>query len=126
MEHKLQVRTVRCYIAGSASVLYAETAITSIAGGAVGTALSLQVALQQLSSKEAFDVLRNTPLGTGPEGWRRLQRRYDPSTSQRKRVMLRTILNPGKATQRPRAELVPRMLSVRSATRKPSAGDPEE
>eukprot|EP00971_Amphidinium_carterae_P088616 1753444-Amphidinium_carterae.1 len=59
----------------------------------------LYVALQQLTSKEAFDVLRNAPVGAGlVEGWRRLVRRYDPSTSQRKRVMLRSILNPGKAS----------------------------
>eukprot|EP00971_Amphidinium_carterae_P161617 3204183-Amphidinium_carterae.1 len=35
----------------------------------------LYVALQQLTSKEAFDVLRNAPVGAGLEGWRRLVRR---------------------------------------------------
>eukprot|EP00971_Amphidinium_carterae_P345181 6485998-Amphidinium_carterae.1 len=49
------------------------------------TTSQLYVALQQLTSKEAFDVLRNAPVGAGLEGWRRLARRYDPSTSQRKR-----------------------------------------
>eukprot|EP00971_Amphidinium_carterae_P285898 5676538-Amphidinium_carterae.1 len=58
----------------------------------------LYVALQQLTSKEAFDILRNAPVGAGLEGWRRLARRYDPSTSQRKRVLLRNILNPGRAS----------------------------
>eukprot|EP00971_Amphidinium_carterae_P182751 3626622-Amphidinium_carterae.1 len=51
------------------------------------------------TAKEAFDdVLRNVPVGAGLEGWRRLVLRYGPSTSQRKRVMLRSILNPGKAS----------------------------
>eukprot|EP00971_Amphidinium_carterae_P038977 766108-Amphidinium_carterae.1 len=69
----------------------------------------LYVALQQLTSKEAFDVLRNAPMGAGLEGWRRLVRRYDPSTSQKKRVMLRSILNPGEATS---------VASLRSAMEK--------
>eukprot|EP00971_Amphidinium_carterae_P332228 6466285-Amphidinium_carterae.1 len=58
----------------------------------------LCVALQQFTSKEAYDVLRSAPVGAGLEGWRRLVRHYDPSASQRKRVMLRSILNPSKAT----------------------------
>ena len=47
-----------------------------------------------LTSYEANDIVANSrknPL----EAWRRLQKRYDPTTGGRKRNLLRTIMSPG-------------------------------
>ncbi len=41
-------------------------------------------------------LIRNTDKGSGIEAWRRLTRRYDPSTGAKKSSLLRHILTPGK------------------------------
>ena len=54
-------------------------------------------ALVALTSYEANDIVansRNNPL----EAWRRLQKRYDPTTGGRKRNLLRTIISPGRCS----------------------------
>ena len=55
----------------------------------------MHTALMALTSCEANDVVANSrknPL----EAWRRLQKRYDPTTGGRKRNLLRTIISPGR------------------------------
>ena len=52
----------------------------------------LETALMALTSYEANDIVaqsRKNPL----EAWRRLQKRYDPTTGGRKRHLLRTIIS---------------------------------
>ena len=53
-------------------------------------------ALQNLLEGEPFMIIRNTDKGNGVEAWRRLTRRYDPSTGAKKSSLLRHILTPGK------------------------------
>ena len=53
-------------------------------------------ALQNLLEGEPFMIIRNTDKGNGIEAWRRLTRRYDPSTGAKKSSLLRRILSPGK------------------------------
>ena len=51
--------------------------------------------LTDLTSGEANDIVPNSrkkPL----EAWRRLQKRYDPTTGGRKRNLLRTVVSPGR------------------------------
>ena len=53
--------------------------------------------LVTLTSSEANDIVANSrknPL----EAWRRLQKRYDPTTGGRKRNLLRTIISPGRCS----------------------------
>ena len=52
--------------------------------------------LQNLLEGEAFVIIRNTEKGNGLEGWRKLNRRYDPATGAKKSSLLRHILTPGK------------------------------
>ena len=52
--------------------------------------------LQTLCEGEAFSIIRSAGKNCGLEAWRRLVRRYDPSTGGRRRTMLRHILNPQK------------------------------
>ena len=57
----------------------------------------LQTALLALTSYEANDTVANSrknPL----EAWRRLQKRYDPTTGGRKRNLLRTIISLGRCS----------------------------
>ena len=57
----------------------------------------MHTALMALSSYEANDIVANSrknPL----EAWRRLQKRYDPTTGGRKRNLLRTIISPGRCS----------------------------
>ena len=57
----------------------------------------MHTALMALTSYEANDIvanLRKNPL----EAWRRLQKRYDPTTGGRKRNFLRTIISPGRCS----------------------------
>ena len=57
----------------------------------------MHTALMALTSYEANDMVansRNNPL----ESWRRLQKRYDPTTRGRKRNLLRTIISPGRCS----------------------------
>ena len=52
---------------------------------------------QQLCEKEPFDIVSNCGKGKGLEAWRRLNKRYDPSTANRKKALLKHILNPERA-----------------------------
>ena len=54
----------------------------------------LYSALQSLVEGEAFDIVNNCSKGKGLEAWRKINRRYDPSTAGRKRALLKHILNP--------------------------------
>ena len=57
----------------------------------------MHTALMALTNYEANDIDANTrknPL----EAWRRLQKRYDPTTGGRKRNLLRTINSPGRCS----------------------------
>ena len=57
----------------------------------------MHTALMALTSCEANDIVANSrknPL----EAWRRLQKRYDPTTGGRKRNFLRTIISPGRCS----------------------------
>ena len=57
----------------------------------------MHTALMALTSCEAKDIvanLRKNPL----EAWRRLQKRYDPTTGRMKRNLLRTIISPGRCS----------------------------
>ena len=57
----------------------------------------MHTALMALTSYEANDIVANSrknPL----EAWRRLQKRYDPTTGGRKRNVLRTIISPGRCS----------------------------
>ena len=57
----------------------------------------MHTALMALTSFEANDIVANSrknPL----EAWRRLQKRYDPTTRGRKRNLLRTIISPGRCS----------------------------
>lgn len=53
-------------------------------------------ALQNLLEGEPFMIIRNCEKNNGLEAWRRLNRRYDPSTGAKKSSLLRHILNPTK------------------------------
>ena len=55
----------------------------------------MHTALMAFTRYEANDIVANSrknPL----EAWRRLQKRYDPTTGGRKRNLLRTIISPGR------------------------------
>ena len=57
----------------------------------------MHTALVALTSCEANDIVANSwknPL----EAWRRLQKRYGPTTGGRKRNLLRTIISPGRCS----------------------------
>ena len=56
--------------------------------------------LQNLLEGEAFVIIRNTEKGNGLEGWRKLNRRYDPATGAKKSSLLRHILTPGSWVKR--------------------------
>ena len=59
----------------------------------------MHTALMALASYEANDIVANSrkkPL----EAWRRLQKRYDPTTGGRKRNLLCTIISPGVLSSR--------------------------
>lgn len=52
--------------------------------------------LLMLTEKEPFDIIINSA-DCGLKGWRRLNRRFDPSTGGRKRALLTAILSPSRA-----------------------------
>ena len=57
----------------------------------------MHTALMALTGYEANDIAANSrknPL----EGWRRLQKRYDPTTGGRSRNLLRTIISLGRCS----------------------------
>ena len=51
--------------------------------------LQVYAVLQNLLEGDAFVIIRNTEKGNGPEGWRKLNRRYDPATGAKKSSLLR-------------------------------------
>ncbi|CAL1139547.1 unnamed protein product, partial [Cladocopium goreaui] len=53
-------------------------------------------ALLMLTEREPFDIVLNTG-ECGIESWRKLTRRYDPSTGGRKRALLNAILSPARS-----------------------------
>ena len=53
-------------------------------------------ALLMLTEREPFDIVLNTG-ECGIESWRKLTRRYDPSTGGRKRALLNAILSPTRS-----------------------------
>ena len=55
--------------------------------------------LQTLCEREALQIVRSSGKHNGLESWRRLVRRFDPATGNRRRAMLRAILNPSKASK---------------------------
>ena len=56
----------------------------------------LYAVLQTLCEKEAFTLVRSSGKGKGLEAWRRLCKRYDPSTGGRRRALLRSVLSPNR------------------------------
>ena len=61
--------------------------------------IQLFAILQTLCEKEPFQVVRSAGKSRGLEAWRKLNRRFDPSTGGRRGAMLRTILSPPKCTK---------------------------
>ena len=59
----------------------------------------LYAVLQSLCEKEAFTIVRSAGKGNGLEAWRKLIKRYDPTTGGRRRAMLRSILTPNKCAR---------------------------
>ena len=59
---------------------------------------SMQVysALNQLCDGESWDIVQNSGKNNGFEAWRKLHRRYDPSTGGRKRNLLKAIIGPSR------------------------------
>ena len=57
----------------------------------------LHTALMALTSYEPNDLFANSRKNQ-LEAWRRLQKRYDPTTGGRKRNLLRTIISPGRCS----------------------------
>ena len=58
--------------------------------------VQLYAILQTLCEKEPFQIVRSAGKSKGLEAWRKLNRRFDPSTGGRRGAMLRTILSPPK------------------------------
>ena len=56
----------------------------------------VHTALMALTSYEANDIVANSR--KNPWAWRRLQKRYGPTTGGRKRNLLRTIISPGRCS----------------------------
>jgi hypothetical protein len=55
-------------------------------------------ALQGLTELEPFEIVENVELGNGAEAWRRLNRRFDPTTAGRRRNLLNMIIKPDRIT----------------------------
>ena len=53
----------------------------------------LHAVLQSLCENEAFSIVRSSGRGNGAEAWRKLVKRYDPSTGSRRRAMLKHVLS---------------------------------
>ena len=53
------------------------------------------VALISLTDDESNDIVTGAGHGNGLEAWRKLHRRWDPSSGSRKRNLLSAILDPG-------------------------------
>ena len=50
--------------------------------------------LNQLCDGESWDIVQNSGKNNGFEAWRKLHRRFDPSTGGRKRNLLKSIIGP--------------------------------
>ena len=59
----------------------------------------LYAVLQTLCEKEAFALVRGAGKGHGMEAWRRLCKRFDPSTGGRRRALLKGVLTPQKCNR---------------------------
>ena len=59
----------------------------------------LYAVLQTLCEKETFTLVRSAGKGKGLEAWRRLCKRFDPSTGGRRRALLRLVLNPNRCNR---------------------------
>ena len=59
----------------------------------------LYAVLQTLCEKEAFTLVRSAGKGKGLEAWRRLCKRFDPSTGGRRRALLRSVLSPNRCNK---------------------------
>ena len=57
----------------------------------------MHTAFMALTSDEANDIVSNSRKNPW-EAWRRLRKRYDPTTGGRKRNLLRTIISPGRCS----------------------------
>ena len=57
----------------------------------------MHTAIMALTSYEANGIVANSRK-TSLEAWRRLQKRYDPTTGGRKRNILRTFISPGRCS----------------------------
>ena len=55
----------------------------------------IYTALTQLCEGEGLDIVRNISTKSGTEAWRRLVKRYDPTTVNRRRALMTSILSPG-------------------------------
>jgi hypothetical protein len=54
-------------------------------------------ALRALTDGESFDIVNNVKAGNGLEAWRKLNKRFDPSTGGRRLNLLKAIMSPGKS-----------------------------
>ena len=81
--------------------------------------------LLALTDAESFDLVANSPSGSGFEAWRRLHRRWDPLTAGRARGLLREILNPGRAKNETLLDSVERLedLMRRYECRRSASGE---
>ena len=55
----------------------------------------IYTALTQLCEGESLDIVKNVGSKSGLEAWRKLTRRYDPTTVNRRRNLMSSILSPG-------------------------------
>ena len=49
-----------------------------------------------MTEGEACDIVKNTTPDQGLEAWRKVTKRFDPHTGQRKRTLMSSILQPGQ------------------------------
>ena len=59
----------------------------------------LYAVLQTLCEKEAFTLVRSAGKSKGLEAWRRLCKRFGPSTGGRRRALLRSVLSPNRCNK---------------------------
>ena len=80
--------------------------------------------LQNLLEGEPFMIVRNTERGNGFESWRRLNRRYGPSTGAKKSSLLRHILSPGRCKLEELSEKIEGWMELvnRYESQKPPTG----
>lgn len=71
---------------------------TEVRGNITRMSSEIYALLMQLVTGEAFDLVANTNRGNGVEAYRKLARKFDPTTGGRQRNLLRAILQPGRAS----------------------------